>query len=334
MRIHVIGLLFLFLVAATKADTQTPDAAALKPSFDALVRALNEKEMTSLLPMLDPSFRVGDYSGDTARGILRQVISSGRIQPRSIGIDTIRPEGANFRISVSLALASGSRTYDTVVTKDGRFVEINLMRVQAASPETRVDGSTGGVSLGAAPASPGSVVVSDPALRAELLAMLQDDQRHRGALTEAVKTGADLQTPALKQIEIEQEELDRAALAKLQRVLDSRGWPSATLVGRDAQEAAFLVLQHAPAEVQEKYLPMAREAHRTGELPGSSLALLEDRVLMRRGKKQLYGTQMHTKHGSQSLQVWPIEDEANVDARRKAMGLEPLADYLRRFNIR
>lgn len=317
MRIHGIGLLFLFLVAATTVEAQAPDAAALKPSFDALVRALSEKDMTSLLPVLDPAFRVGDYSGDMARGILGQVISSGQVQPRSIGIDAIRPEGANFRISVSLVLANGSRTYDTLVTKEGRFVEINLMRVQATSPKTRVDGS-----------------ISDPALRAELLAMLQDDQRHRGALTEALKTGADLQTPALKQMEIEQEELDRAALAKLHRILDSRGWPSAALVGGDAQEAAFLVLQHAPAEVQEKYLPMAREAHRTGELPGSSLALLEDRVLMRRGKKQLYGTQMHTKHGSQSLQVWPIEDEANVDARRKAMGLEPLADYLRRFNIR
>ena len=334
MRIPVIALLFLFLVAAPKVEAQAPDAAALKPSFDALVRALSEKDMTSLLPVLDPAFRVGDFSGDMARGILRQVISSGRIQPRSIGIEAIRPEGANFRVSVSLALANGSRPYDTLVTKEGRFVEINLMRVQAASPDTRVDGSTGGVSLGAAPVPPGSAAASDPALRAELLAMLQDDQRHRGALTEALKAGADLQTPALKQMEIEQEELDRAALAKLQRILDSHGWPSAALVGRDAQDAAFLVLQHAAAEVQEQYLPMAREAHRQGELPGSSLALLEDRVLMRRGKKQLYGTQMHTKHGSQSLQVWPIEDEANVDARRKAMGLEPLADYLRRFNIR
>ena len=119
MRIQVIGLLFLFLVVASKVEAQTPDAAALKPSFDALVRALSEKDMTVLLPVLDPAFRVGDYSGEMAVGILRQVISSGRIQPRSIGIDAIRPEGANFRISVSLALESGSRPYDTLVSKDG-----------------------------------------------------------------------------------------------------------------------------------------------------------------------------------------------------------------------
>ena len=333
MRIHAIGLALLFVVTVSAAEAQTPDAAALKPSFDVLARALSEKDVTALLPLLDASFRVGDYSGDMARSILRQVISAGKIQPQAIGIDSIRPEGANFRIGVTLALANGSHAYDTLVTKEGRFVEINLMRVQAATPETRLDGTTGGVSLGSAPASKASTTVTDPALRAELLGMLADDQRHRGALTDALKSGTDLQTPALQQLEIEQEALDRAAVAKLHRIL-GRGWPSAALVGGDAQDAAFLVLQHAPTDVQEKYLPMAREAHRAGELPGSSLALLEDRVLMGRGKKQIYGTQLHTKHGTQALQVWPIEDEANVDARRKTMGLEPLADYLRRFNIR
>ena len=33
------------------------------------------------------------------------------------------------------------------------------------------------------------------------------------------------------------------------------------------------------------------------------------------------------------LELWPIDDEANVDARRKAAGLEPLADYVRRFGL-
>jgi hypothetical protein len=31
---------------------------------------------------------------------------------------------------------------------------------------------------------------------------------------------------------------------------------------------------------------------------------------------------------------WPIEDEANVDARRKVMGMPPLADYLKLANDR
>jgi hypothetical protein len=30
------------------------------------------------------------------------------------------------------------------------------------------------------------------------------------------------------------------------------------------------------------------------------------------------------------MELYPIEDEANVDARRDAAGLEPLAEYLKR----
>ena len=183
-----------------------------------------------------------------------------------------------------------------------------------------------------APSKPSEA--TDPALRDELLAMLRDDQRHRGELTDAVKRGADLQSDALKKLEQAQAELDQSALARLLKILDQRGWPSTAMVGRDARMAVFLILQHAPLEVQEKYLPMARDAARAGNLEPSSLAMLEDRVLMGRGKKQRYGTQLHTSHGTTPLEVWPIEDEANVDARRKAVGLEPLADYLKRFNIK
>ena len=179
----------------------------------------------------------------------------------------------------------------------------------------------------------GAPAGTDAALRAELLKMLQDDQRHRRELQQAARGEGDPHSPELLRLIEKQEALDQAAVAQLQRILDARGWPTAALVGRDARRAAFLVLQHAPIEVQEKYLPMARSAARQGELDLADLAMLEDRVLMRRGKPQRYGTQLHTEHATRALAVWPIDDEAGVDARRKSVGLEPLADYLRRFQI-
>ena len=33
------------------------------------------------------------------------------------------------------------------------------------------------------------------------------------------------------------------------------------------------------------------------------------------------------------MELWPIEDEENVDARRASVGLEPLAEYLKRFGL-
>jgi len=328
MRILVLGLLML----ASSPATQGPDQAALRRSLDTLVTTLRTSDTTALLPLLDPAFSVGEFTGDMARNILGQVIKATRLVPQSITVESVKPEGEHFRVSASFALPSGPRVYDMLVTKDARFVQINLARVQATAPGVQVGGAAGpGVSLGTAPAR--AADATEPALRDELLAMLEEDQRHRRELGEALKNGADLQSPAIHKLQEAQGEIDRDLLAKLTRILDTHGWPSNAQVGLDARMAVFLVLQHAPTEVQEKYLPMARDAARAGNLEPSSLAMLEDRVLMGRGRKQKYGTQLHTDHGKQSLGVWPIEDEAGVDERRKAVGLEPLADYLKRFNV-
>lgn len=54
---------------------------------------------------------------------------------------------------------------------------------------------------------------------------------------------------------------------------------------------------------------------------------MTDRLLvMNDKKKQLYGTQLRPLDGK--LVPEPIEDEANVDKRRKELGMPPLADYL------
>ena len=64
---------------------------------------------------------------------------------------------------------------------------------------------------------------------------------------------------------------------------------------------------------------------------GQWVALMTDRLLVQKEKKkQLYGTQLIAKDGK--LVPQPIEDEANVDRRRKELGMPPLADYLKMAN--
>ena len=53
------------------------------------------------------------------------------------------------------------------------------------------------------------------------------------------------------------------------------------------------------------------------------VAYLTDRVLLAEGKKQVYGTQVGEDYKPRSL-----EDEENVDKRKAAVGLPPLAEYL------
>ena len=63
-------------------------------------------------------------------------------------------------------------------------------------------------------------------------------------------------------------------------------------------------------------------------------ATLQDRMLMREGKKQIYGTQTKTgqKDGKQVCYVWPVEEPATVDSLRRSVGLPSMQEYLNLFS--
>ena len=74
-----------------------------------------------------------------------------------------------------------------------------------------------------------------------------------------------------------------------------------------------------------------REAVEKGNARASSLALLEDRVALRQGKKQIYGSQVWKLDGKWYVQ--PLEDPENVDKRRAEVGLQPLNEYTQYFGF-
>lgn len=120
--------------------------------------------------------------------------------------------------------------------------------------------------------------------------------------------------------------VDSLNTAWVQAVVASRGWPEKSEVGAKATFDFSLLVQHADLPVQQAMLPLMEAAVAESEASGSELAYLTDRVRMREGRPQLYGTQYRMVEGEPV--PYPIEDEANVDARRAAVGLEPLAAYL------
>lgn len=107
----------------------------------------------------------------------------------------------------------------------------------------------------------------------------------------------------------------------------------ADVVGGQGNSTLFLVIQHADQATQEKYLPMMREAVKNGKAQGSSLALLEDRVALGQGKRQIYGSQIGRDPETQIYFISPLEDPDNVDKRRAEVGLQSLADYASRWQI-
>jgi hypothetical protein len=54
---------------------------------------------------------------------------------------------------------------------------------------------------------------------------------------------------------------------------------------------------------------------------------------MGEGKKQIYGTGLRTDDTTKELKLWPIENEEEVDARRAAVGLPPMAEFLKAIGL-
>ncbi len=172
----------------------------------------------------------------------------------------------------------------------------------------------------------------DKPLIATLDSIYQDDQQHRMQL-EPLRKKFGPDAPEVKALWEIITQKDSINVLKICKILDTRGWLGPNLIGEQGATTLFLVIQHANLDVQEKYLPMMREAVRQGNTQPGNLALLEDRVALRKGKKQIYGSQVSRFPGTDKYYVSPLEDPDNVDKRRAAVGLGPLADYVLTWNI-
>lgn len=172
----------------------------------------------------------------------------------------------------------------------------------------------------------------DKTLIAILDTILDDDQKYRlqfrGVIHAYGKESNEWR--ALQRKTIEADSINRI---KVSAILDSVGWPGPDVIGPNGSNALFLVVQHADLKMQEKYLPMMREAVKKGNAKASSLAMLEDRVALAQGKKQIYGSQIGTDPETGEYYVMPLEDPDKVDQRRAEVGLQPLAEYLALWNL-
>lgn len=123
--------------------------------------------------------------------------------------------------------------------------------------------------------------------------------------------------------------IDEENTAWLENVVHAHSWPTISDVGEEASQAAWLLVQHADhrPDFQAHCLELMKALPK-GQVSSRNIAYLEDRVRVGQGKPQLYGTQFY-KEGNY-FGPRPIEDEANLEARRSSMGLETFEANKRR----
>ena len=115
---------------------------------------------------------------------------------------------------------------------------------------------------------------------------------------------------------------DTVIMSRLRTLAATRGsaWPTRSLVGAAGVRAVWMLAQGDTA-LQRVALHRMMESGPDEALP-ADVAVLEDRVRLQSGRKQLYGSQLRMVNGR--LAPAPIEDSAHVDMRRDAAGLPPL----------
>ena len=127
--------------------------------------------------------------------------------------------------------------------------------------------------------------------------------------------------------------VDRQNQVTVVSIFENCGIPDAKIVGKESIYSMFMVIQHASRKLREKYIPVFKDQADKGVLDKGTLALMEDRLLMDQGKKQIYGTQLRMSSTASGYEVWPIEDPQNVDKHRAKVGLGPIKDYMEHFNV-
>ncbi len=124
--------------------------------------------------------------------------------------------------------------------------------------------------------------------------------------------------------------VDRDNTTWLEEVISEVGWIDEERFGKEAAEAAWLIVQHTQdLPLKWTVLQILQEAIEDGAEADQEFALLWDRTQIWLGQKQRYGSQIF--QGPEGMFVAPLEDPSSVDERRSQLGMTPLASYLELF---
>lgn len=120
---------------------------------------------------------------------------------------------------------------------------------------------------------------------------------------------------------------DSLNLVRIDSIYSIYGWPDPRIAGKKCGRIFWLVVQHSPLHVQEKYLPIMQKAVNEGKANAGDLAYLEDRILMFKGQPQKYGSQFTVKENGSTC-LYKLESKEKVNVWRKEVGLSPLDQAL------
>lgn len=119
---------------------------------------------------------------------------------------------------------------------------------------------------------------------------------------------------------------------RLKEIIDEFGFPNEDMVGKDAMDGIFYLIQHSDGDKvwQKSQLSNIEKAVKKGDMDGHQYAYLYDRIKVNEGEKQLYGTQFSNVNTvNKTVKLAETEDLERLDKRRREVGMMPIEMYKR-----
>lgn len=148
----------------------------------------------------------------------------------------------------------------------------------------------------------------------------------------SVKNESGATSPEYKAVLKQMRFSDSCNLKAVFGLIETYGWLGKDVVGSVGSSTLFMVMQHADPATQEKYLPAMKNSLQKGKADPFDYALLTDRLALRQGRKQVYGTVLISLDGKKYY-ISEIEDPENIDKIRAGIGLNKMDEYLSNWNM-
>lgn len=125
----------------------------------------------------------------------------------------------------------------------------------------------------------------------------------------------------------EMERLHNRNAEILNEIIDTIGYPTVDKVGKEASEAAWLIIQHSIGQpgFMKKCAKLLEKAVSENKANPINLAYLTDRIAVYEGRPQLYGTQFNWGDNGE-LKPYLYDDRIKVNQRRISLELNTIEE--------
>ncbi len=240
------------------------------------------------------------------------------------------PNAAQARAGADQILAESPADRESVLAAQARLDALRARVLQQAPDASRYGGVSHWAVLGRAAIDPRLKALFERVAQDQLTRILATVLQLRTEWAEGLSDKGKLYFQILMSPEMCS--TDRENSAWLKADLDRNGWYGISRYGKEADMAAWLMVQHSDQDLpfQQKVLAMLEPLVATGDTSKSNFAYLVDRVAVNSGRPQRYGTQGLCT-GPGKWEPREMEDPANLDRRRADVGLPPEAEYIEGF---